>query len=262
MQFVSFQPPFEKSAGPIPTVGAALSPSQDDGLSSLGSMSGDRHDGKNIIASLGIPKNRSSGSINPPSPKSVAELQMAKTSSNKQVRSNGSPLSSSRGIQHPPSDELFDHQERDGRPSSDARRHSSSQKGPGVRGFFSKLNCCRANNANGHSNGSGAKMLQRGDDSVSSMTPSGVRQSFAANPYKETSLTSLSEEEELQWLAYSMQPIAEDQSLNSASIVSMSAPLLKSPIGENGGQSSPQRESAGGFPQPRPYGGGQDMYEF
>mmetsp|Transcript_4548 Transcript_4548/g.10400 ORF Transcript_4548/g.10400 Transcript_4548/m.10400 type:complete len:102 (+) Transcript_4548:2349-2654(+) len=39
--------------------------------------------------------------------------------------------------------------------------------------------------------------------------------------------TSLSEEEEKQWLAYSMKPIVEDQSLiGGGSVISMSAPLL------------------------------------
>ncbi|KAL3910807.1 MAG: hypothetical protein SGILL_007546 [Bacillariaceae sp.] len=251
VQFVSFQPPFEKS-GPIPAVGAALSPSQDDGLSSLGSLSSDRHDVKNVIASLGIPNRNRNG--NPPSPKSVAELQMA----NKQVPSKGAHVSSRR-IQHPQSGELMNQQDR--RSSSDDARLQSQQK-PARRGFFSKLNCCRAN-ANEKSQGAGVHtMHKRGDDSVSSMTPSGVRQAVAPHPYRETSLTSLSEEEELQWLAYSMQPIAEDQSLNSASIVSMSAPLLKSPITEHGSNSQQQRASAGSFPQARPYGSGQDMYEF
>mmetsp|Transcript_15868 Transcript_15868/g.36584 ORF Transcript_15868/g.36584 Transcript_15868/m.36584 type:complete len:603 (-) Transcript_15868:66-1874(-) len=47
-----------------------------------------------------------------------------------------------------------------------------------------------------------------------------------AKSLRETSLTSLSEDEEKEWLAYSMKPIVEDRSLAGGSIVSMSEPLL------------------------------------
>jgi hypothetical protein len=249
VQFLSFQPPFEKS-GPIPGVGSALSPSQDDGLSSLGSLSADRHDVRNVIASLGVP-NRIR---NPPSPKSVAELEIASN----EMPTKGMPVASSRVQQHPQRDDLLD--QHIAKPDSGA--HSLPQSKPGMRGFLSKLNCCRSNANSKPQAASSTPKLKSGDsDSVSSLTPSGVRQPATAYHNRETSLTSLSEEEELQWLAYSMQPIAEDQSLNSGSIISMSAPLLKSPPTDIALTKSNPRESAGSFPQVRPYGG-QDMYEF
>jgi hypothetical protein len=75
-------------------------------------------------------------------------------------------------------------------------------------GCFSKLKCLR-----GSSNETTAKT--RKSDTFGNSKPS---------PQK--TMTSLSEEEEKRWLAYSMKPIDEDQSLANASVVSMSAPLL------------------------------------
>jgi hypothetical protein len=90
------------------------------------------------------------------------------------------------------------------------RRRRSGGGGRG--GFFSKLNCCRSSTTTGP----GVQAVMRKSDSVS-MDNSALRKS---------PLTSLSEEEEKHWLAYSMKPIAEEQSVASCSVVSMSAPLL------------------------------------
>ena len=84
--------------------------------------------------------------------------------------------------------------------------------GGGSGGFFSKFNCCRSSSTTGP----GVQTVMRKSDSVS-MDNSALRKS---------SLASLSEEEEKHWLAYSMKPIAEEQSVASCSVVSMSAPLL------------------------------------
>jgi hypothetical protein len=85
------------------------------------------------------------------------------------------------------------------------------RRGGGGGGFFSKFNCCRSSTTT-----TGVVAVMRKSDSVS-MDNSALRKS---------SLTSLSEEEEKHWLAYSMKPIAEEQSVASCSVVSMSAPLL------------------------------------
>jgi hypothetical protein len=72
-------------------------------------------------------------------------------------------------------------------------------------GCFSKLNCLR--------------------NSSNETTAKTRKCDTFGNPPK-TMTTSLSEEEEKRWLAYSMKPIDEDQSLANASVISMSAPLL------------------------------------
>jgi hypothetical protein len=90
------------------------------------------------------------------------------------------------------------------------RRRSGGGGGSG--GFFSKFNCCRSSTTTG----TGVQAVMRKSDSVS-MDSSALRKS---------SLTSLSEEEEKHWLSYSMKPIAEEQSVASCSVVSMSVPLL------------------------------------
>ena len=69
-------------------------------------------------------------------------------------------------------------------------------------GCFSKLNCFRNRSSKGKTRNS--------DD-----------------PMRHISMATLTEEEEKRWLAYSMKPIDEDQSLANASVVSMSAPLLR-----------------------------------
>ncbi len=71
------------------------------------------------------------------------------------------------------------------------------------RGCFSRLNCLRNCNS--------SKTRNSGDDDFN----------------RHISMATLTEEEEKRWLAYSMKPIAEDQSLANASVVSMSAPLLR-----------------------------------
>jgi hypothetical protein len=92
----------------------------------------------------------------------------------------------------------------------------------GVRGLFSKFNCCRSKDA--------LMILDH--------QPYQLKQHHMSHHgntiLPETPSTSLSEEEEQQWLAYSMQPIAEDQSLAGGnSVVSMSAPLLTTTSGAN-----------------------------
>ncbi len=72
----------------------------------------------------------------------------------------------------------------------------------GRRGCFSRLNCLR--------NSKGKTRNSNDDD-----------------PHRHISMATLTEEEEKRWLAYSMKPIDEDQSLANASVVSMSAPLLR-----------------------------------
>jgi len=72
-------------------------------------------------------------------------------------------------------------------------------------GCFSKLNCLR---------------------SSSNETTAKTRKSDTFGNPPKTMTTSLSEEEEKLWLAYSMKPIDEDQSLANGSVISMSAPLL------------------------------------
>lgn len=80
--------------------------------------------------------------------------------------------------------------------------------GGGVRGLLSKLNCCK-------------------DKETSMLADHQLYHGM--NRFPGNSLMALSEEEEQRWLAYSMLPIAEDQSLaGGRSIVSMSAPLLPS----------------------------------
>ena len=70
-------------------------------------------------------------------------------------------------------------------------------------GCFSKLNCLR----------NPARETTRKTD-------------IGPEPTPHASMATLSEEEEKRWLAYSMKPIDEEQSLAKSSVVSMSAPLL------------------------------------
>lgn len=270
VQFVSFAPPFEKA---IHITGLAPSRSQDDALSSLGSLSGDRQDIKNIIAQLG-----SSSSFphhtddNPPSPRSVIDLHQDQTS--------GRPIRQQQQQDHRNIDQeedLFDPTLKtvsrdvvagDVVPASD----TLSSK-PKIRGFFSKLMCCsHGNDVNNDNNNKPSKTGitpgTKGGDFMSmdsSMSPGTRLIASKLHQIRESSLTSLSEEEELQWLSYSIQPIAEDQSLAGGSVISMSAPLLKSAgtaasLKGDGGMTH-SSESVGGFPQPRTYGG-RDMFEF
>jgi hypothetical protein len=89
-----------------------------------------------------------------------------------------------------------------------------------TKGIFSRLNCCR-NNEEG----------QLG----------GTTGAYRDHP-NETTMTSLSEEEEQRWLAYSMRTIAEDQSLaGGQSVVSVSAPLLSSSSSPNRTNNSSRR---------------------
>lgn len=88
------------------------------------------------------------------------------------------------------------------------KKNSDDDSNYGPVGCFSKLNCLRNSSI-------GATMKAR--RSGSNANP---------KPLPHASMTLLSEEEEKRWLAYSMKPIDEDQSLATGSIVSMSAPLL------------------------------------
>lgn len=241
VQFVSFAPPFET---PVHITKLASSRSQDASLSSLGSMSEDRQDGINVIAALGLPQNEE----NPPSPKSVIEVNEQDSASFPKHKNLNR--------------DSFDHREATVTRGNVDTSHAMPQPKPRVRGFFSKLNCCRQG---GVKNAKGSTPMSNGDSmSITSMTPRAAAEKL--HQFREASLTSLSEEEELQWLAYSIQPIAEDQSLTGGSIISMSAPLLKGPnhadaaLSKGSGVPSHSRESAGGFPQPR-FHGRRDMYE-
>ncbi|KAG7356454.1 hypothetical protein IV203_001140 [Nitzschia inconspicua] len=233
VQFVSFVPPFEKN---VNINHLSSTRSQDDGLSSLGSISEDHQDVMNIIASL-------QHDANPPSPRSVIEINIDDNASTRKYNTTGQ----SRDKFDPTVRTLF--REAGSECSIPAAK-------PGVRGLFSKLNCCRQNNAE-------KPKISSLDDaaSLSNLTPN-TKAAVKLHQFRETSLTALSEEEELQWLAYSISPIAEDQSLTGGSVISMSAPLLKASKSDmkGGGAPSQSSESAGGFPQLRPYTG-SDMYE-
>jgi len=82
-------------------------------------------------------------------------------------------------------------------------------------GCFSKFNCLRYSN----------------NDEATKTRKSDIIGNSKRSP--SASMTSLSEEEEKRWLAYSMKPIDEDQSLATGSIVSMSAPLLSPLISQS-----------------------------
>jgi hypothetical protein len=254
VQFVSFAPPFEKT---VHIAGLSSSRSQDDALSSLGSLSGDRQDVKNLIATLRLPRTDE----NPPSPKSVIEIPVIEDAPTPQRNTSGCGI-----INVDPEEQSWS------RGHVDYTQPTAASK-PGMRGFFSKLNCCRqngtntSNKINNNKNQRMSSPLMHNMDSVSlsSMTPNTTAVAAKLQQIRESSLTSLSEEEELQWLAYSIQPIAEDQSLTGGSVISMSAPLLKAPphVEACSGGPSHVRESAGGFPQTRPYTErGRDAYEF
>lgn len=242
VQFVSFSPPFEKA---VHLSRLSSSRSQDDGLSSLGSLSEDRQDVINIIASLGIPLPEE----NPSSPKSVIEKGIY----------GGDPTSNRNVVIQ--SGEKYDETEWSSNREEESARPVSASTKPRVRGFFSKLNCCRQNNVDKPKMSS--PLLENVDaGSLSTMTPQ-TRAAVKLHQFREASLTALSEEEELQWLAYSIQPIAEDQSLAGGSTISMSAPLLKGAVANRMGPKSggTPSKSAGSFPQPRTHSG-RDVYEF
>jgi hypothetical protein len=108
-------------------------------------------------------------------------------------------------------------------------RHESNTE-PGVRRLFSRLNCCRTNQ-------NCAATIAKADSGSS------MDHSLHGLPEGEA--------EELRWLAYSMQPIAEDQSHASNSVISMSAPLLSPPaVLEIIHENSHLSKSAGAFPNP------------
>ena len=220
VQFVSFAPPFEITRNSTTITTAAgksrmSTSSHDDALSSLGSEYSDydrsrvHASGGNVVASLAHGQKRD----NPPSPKSVGDFHMADAMMKNSFSEQRQPQ------QLRPVDQ------------------SKTKPEAGVRGLFSRLNCCRTNQKSGAT-------IAKVDSSSS------IDGSLNIPPYRDSSLAALSEEEELRWLGYSMKPIAEDQSLASNSVISMSAPLLSPPaememIDEN----SYLPQSAGAFPQ-------------
>mmetsp|Transcript_11141 Transcript_11141/g.19634 ORF Transcript_11141/g.19634 Transcript_11141/m.19634 type:complete len:623 (-) Transcript_11141:213-2081(-) len=221
VQFVSFAPPFE--APGIDSATGVATPT-DDTSSSESEYLGIEGAG-NLAASLAMPKD----SGNPPSPKSVLDLGL--------VESRRTNLSSSSAAKssHPKKYSNHTEETRNGQNVRRQSKHpnyreSSSQLPPsaGVRGLLSKLNCCKSN------------------DKEATISEGSV----GPPAHRETTLTSLSEEEELRWLAYSMKPIAEDQSLTGNSVVSMSAPLL-APIAETTAY-PPQSDGDFDFPEQKP----------
>ena len=96
----------------------------------------------------------------------------------------------------------------DARIESSKKQHYVDDTSCGPVGCFSKFNCLR------NSNNDPATKTRK------------ARVSVMTKPSPQTSMASFSEEDEKRWLAYSMKPIEEDQSLGTGSIISMSAPLL------------------------------------
>jgi hypothetical protein len=275
VQFVSFVPPFEK---PIHITGLPTSRSQDDALSSLGSLSGDRQDVKNIISQLGssLSSPYHHTDENPPSPRSVIEIHQDQANPRTIRQHSQQSHHNSRDREG----DLFDPGiSRDVVAAVAGGVDTVTSKAKG-RGFFSKFNCCRYSGGDdddgsnhhhhNHAKTSTSPAAYDGDfmSLDSSMTPGTRMIAAKLHQIRESSLTSLSEEEELQWLSYSIQPIAEDQSITGGSVISMSAPLLKTTKVDveslkGGGtmMTHSSSEAVGGFPQPRTYGG-RDMYEF
>jgi hypothetical protein len=199
--------------------------SHDDALSSLGSEYSDydrsrvqQAGGGNVMATLAHGQRKD----NPSSPKSVRDFHMADATMKNSLIGQRQQQQQQQQQQHRPFDQ------------------SKTKSEAGVRGLFSRLNCCKTNQK------SGATIAKV--DSSSSIDGSSLNFPL----YRDSSLAPLSEEEELRWLGYSMKPIAEDQSLASNSVISMSAPLLSRPtememIDEN----TYLPESAGAFPFPQ-----------
>jgi hypothetical protein len=230
VQFITFSPPFELSTGlhddihnlhqRAPSINSQNSQYgnfRDDMLSSsLDSEYSDlNHPANNVVASLGVNGRSPSATQNilPLSPKSVTNPPMIEPSD----RSGGQGAKSShRG-------RLTNDQECEiGSISGKCVVNEDGLSSGGVRGLFSKLNCCRSKDA-----------LMISDQQLYQLKPHHMSH-HGNSILPATSLTSLSEEEEQQWLEYSMQPIAEDQSLAGAhSVVSMSAPLLSSAPASN-----------------------------
>jgi len=101
-------------------------------------------------------------------------------------------------------------------PKPEPKKTGSETSTCGPVGCFSKFNCLRASAAATVVTKKSKKQPPQPDDAAHAII----------KPSPQTSMASLSEEDEKRWLAYSMKPIDEDQSLANGSVVSMSAPLL------------------------------------
>jgi hypothetical protein len=223
VQFITFSPPFELTTGlhdDFRNVHVHSQHSQndnyhDDALScSLDSEVSDLNRlGTNVVASLVANEKNPSRTVNglPLSPKSVTNLPPVDPSdkaSGQAIKDSHRGHIKNQGVETAPAPGKY-------KLIESSQSGDDGPGGGGVRGLISKLNCCRTKETSMLSNRQGHQLKHH------------LSSSYGSNVVPESSFTSLSEEVEQRWLAYSMQPIAEDQSLAGGhSVVSMSAPLL------------------------------------
>lgn len=240
VQFITFSPPFESTSGLLHD--DILHPNLHERDSSIDSQNSqyrnlhddmpscsldseysdtDHHLAKNVLALIASSKGKGSPStpqINnlPASPNSVTD-DPSIVEVRDGIGRDGITKSRPRVVPVANNNQTYEF-------DSISRQHLTNNEdghnNNGVKGLFSKLNCCRSKEAFMMLNQQSLYQLKRHHDGV--MTHYGNN-----NILPETSLTSLSEEEEQQWLAYNILPIAEDQSVvGGHSVVSMSTPLL------------------------------------
>jgi hypothetical protein len=196
-------PPFQRQTT---TKSAATLESQYDAYSSLlGSNSTDKRNNPGILSRIAGPLSRRQKS-------SPSNKNNSNDNNSNEKEGTGQPAppnqpktkpkgskTSARGPKHKP----------------EPKKNGGDASTCGPVGCFSKFNCLRASTTGSVATKKSKK--QQPDDALGA---------HVIKPSPQTTMASLSEEEEKRWLAYSMKPIDEDQSLANGSVVSMSAPLL------------------------------------
>ena len=218
MQFITFSPPFESSNNSDDTGAATTSTTAANNKSASNLSTSHNNTFKSVTDSGDDPSSSllGSGAIHQQSDSGLTKsllggmrgangpLSRRQKSSksfskrNDSPNNNTAPALGSYTTLKIPTTSRRNQEQRHGNEDSDDDSDDSVKCGE----LLSKLNCFRKS----------TNMTRRNSDG---------RVTQASTP------TSLSEEEEKQWLAYSMKPIVEDQSLvGGGSIISMSAPLL------------------------------------
>jgi len=227
IQFVTFSPPFESDdVNDTPSYAQSLTPTNPSPFdsSSLKSMSVSQCDKSSSLLGSDNDDKCNSGTLTLGIRRVLAghrsrRQRPSQHSAGSDRRSNNNDIKPTEKLVTPDNSNVMiavDHQlksgenefHRDTRMKSNRKQYYVDDSSCGPVGCFSKFNCLRNSNHDAATKARNARV--------------GVK----TKPFPQTPMASLSEEDEKRWLAYSMKPIDEDQSLATRSIVSMSAPLL------------------------------------